>query len=170
MRKFNISRPNAVSIACWTIVLVMIAVLATNLDLIVKLKGGGHESFISAEITENPYQINIYYFPKRKNSAKALTHYFEQQGYLVKTLKASELKNSQATKYSPSHFFFNKEDFGLAMEIKSEMGQVLGYPISAYKFSVSQSIPSMIIIFTEAEVDPVGEYALNAHKHEESTN
>ncbi|MCJ8300109.1 MAG: hypothetical protein MJK13_14405 [Pseudomonadales bacterium] len=170
MRNFNISRSNAVSITIWTIVLVIVAVLATNLDLMIKLKGGGSESVLSTENAENPYQINIYYFPKRKNSANALTDYFHQQGYLVKMLTASELENSQATKYSPSHFFFNKEDFGQAMGIKSKMEQVMGYPISAYKFGVSQSIPSMIIVFTNGEIEGAGEHAIHAHKHKEVTN
>ena len=165
MRKFNISRSNVVSITVWTIVLVIVAVLSTNLDLMIKLKGGGTESFISTENTENPYQINIYYFPSRKNSAKALTGYFHQQGYLVKTLAASELENSQATKYSPSHLFFNKEDFGQVMGIKSKIEQVMGYPISAYKFGVSQSIPSMIIVFTNAEIEGAGEHATHDHTH-----
>ena len=151
MRKFNISRSNAVSITIWTIVFVIVAVCSTNLDLMIKLKGGNSESFISTENTENPYQINIYYFPNRKNGADALTGYFHQQGYAVKLLTASQLENSQATQFSPSHFFFNEEDFGQAMRMKSNMEQVMGHPISGYKFGVSQSIPSMIIVFTDAE-------------------
>jgi len=165
MTKFNISRSKAVSITIWITLLVIVAVLATNLDLMIKLKGGGSESYVSAENTENPYQINIYYFHKRKNSAYALSDYFVQQGYLVKTLKASVLENSQATKYSPSHFFFNREDFGQAMRIKSNIEQVMGYPISPYRFGISQSIPSMIIIFTAAGIEGAGKHATHDHIH-----
>ncbi len=166
MRKLNFSKSKTVSITIWTILFAIIAMLATDLDIFIKLDGGDSGTISSARGTGEPYQIDIYYFPKRKNSADALTGYFRHKGYLVNNLTAKELENSQATKYSPSHFFFNKEDFGLAMEIKSKMEQVLGYPISGYKFRAPQHIPSMIVVFTDAEIEGAGEHAAADHSHE----
>jgi len=157
MAKTKFRLPKKLSLIIWSCILVAFVFLATNIDFMIKLKGGGAESYITSGNTINPYQINIYYFPSRKNSAFALTEYFNQQGYLVKTLTASKLENSEATRYSPTHFFFNREDFAQAMRIKSAMEQVLGYPISAYKFGVSQSVPSMIIVFTQAEEEGAAE-------------
>ncbi|MCJ8300842.1 MAG: hypothetical protein MJK13_18180 [Pseudomonadales bacterium] len=151
MEKFKFKIPKKLSLIIWSGILVAFVLLASNIDFMIKLKGGGDKAYITSGNTVNPYQINIYYFSSRKNSAFALTDYFEQQGYLVKTLTASELENSEATRYSPTHFFFNREDFAQAMRIKSDMEQVLGYPISAYRFGISQSVPSMIVVFTHAE-------------------
>lgn len=163
MAKFRLSASKKVTLVLGSAILLGITVLATNLDFVIKLIGGGDKSYINAGNTQNPYQIDIYYFPRRKPSAYALTDFFTQQGYLVNTLTAAQLENSKATQFSQSHFFFNKEDFSQAMGIKTQMQQVLGYPISAYKFSVSQQVPSMLIVFTDAETEGEGIHA--PHKH-----
>ena len=54
------------------------------------------------------------------------------------------------------------------MGIKTQMQQVLGYPISAYKFSVSQQVPSMLIVFTDAETEGAGVHAPHGHGTAES--
>ena len=89
----------------------------------------------------------------------------------MNTLTARVLENSRATQFSQSHFFFNREDFSQAMAIKTQMQQVLGYPISAYKFQVSQKVPSMMIVFTDAEIEGAGEHATHKHgSHNKQTN
>jgi len=72
-------------------------------------------------------------------------------------LPASILKELVPSRYSLSYLFFNNEDLSLAVPIKKLLEMVFKRHISAYKFSVSQSSPSMMIVLTDKpEVDPNG--------------
>lgn len=165
MAKINISKSKGILIGVCIAILIIFLVFSTNLEMKRKLYGGGTISLLSVPKAENPFQINIFYFPKRQKTAAAVSRYLTSQGHLVNTIKASKRKNSRANKYLPSHFFFNKHEFGQAMEIKSMMEKKLGHPMSAYKFKVSQNIPSMIIIFTEAEFDSVDKQLAKTPPH-----
>jgi hypothetical protein len=107
------------------------------------------QDYVSVHDSESPYQISVYYFPTRKSAAQALAYYFSEQGYLVETKAASTLKSLKSAKFSPSHIFYNHEDMIQAMGIKKKIEKIVGYPVNAYKFHVSQSSPSMMIVFTD---------------------
>lgn len=159
MAKLKLSNSKTVELVISAMILLCVTVFTMNFDLIIKLVGGG----INDGTADPRYQIDIYYFPGRKPTAFALSDFFNQQGYLVNTLKATKLKNSEATQFSQSHFFFNREDLSQAMLIKKQMQQVLGYPISAYKFREAKQTPSMRIVFTNAELEGKGEHATHSH-------
>lgn len=95
------------------------------------------------------YKISVFYFPSRENAAKAVTYYFTQQGLLIEMLPAQSLEGLDAFRYSANRMFFNTEELSKAMSIKKSIETVLGYPLNAYRFQVSQSSPSMMIVFTE---------------------
>ena len=136
------------AIAVCTLVAIILLSIAGNWDYILKLNLKS-KSFVSIGQTENPYQINIYYFPSRQHAAEALTFYFGQQGYLVNMIPASTNEALRASRSTPSHIFFNHDEFMQAMGIKSSIEKVLGFPVNAYKFPISQSAPSMMMVFTD---------------------
>ncbi|NRA21755.1 MAG: hypothetical protein HRU05_14850 [Oceanospirillaceae bacterium] len=103
----------------------------------------------SANDSGSQYQISVYYFPSKENAAKALTYYFSQMGHFIEMYPASSLEELSAFRYSPNRMYFNHDEFTQAMKIKTSMEDVLGYPVNAYKFIVSQSSPSLMIVFTE---------------------
>jgi hypothetical protein len=63
-------------------------------------------------------------------------------------LHASELKSLEPSRFFLRYIFYNNEDLALAIPIKKSLENVLNRHISAYKFPVSQSSPSMMIGLT----------------------
>ncbi|NQZ32798.1 MAG: hypothetical protein HRU06_16140 [Oceanospirillaceae bacterium] len=107
------------------------------------------QEYNSTKNSDAPYKINVYYFPSKKRAATALTYYFTQQGYLIEMLPAAELDGLNVFRYSSNRIFFNHDDFATAMEIKEVTQRILGYPLNAYRFKVTQATHSMMIVFTE---------------------
>jgi len=107
------------------------------------------QDYVSEIDSDSPYRIAVYYFPSQKSKAEGLVYYLSQQKYNVEMLPASTLKELAPSRYSLSYLFFNNEDFALAIPIKKSLEMVFKRPISAYKFSVSQSSPSMMIVLTD---------------------
>lgn len=103
----------------------------------------------SAEIANSSYQINVYYFPSRKRAATALTYYFSQQGFPINMQPAESLDGLDAFRHSTNRIFFNHDQFATAMEIKDKTQRILGYPLNAYRYKVTQNSHSMMIVFTE---------------------
>jgi len=103
---------------------------------------------ITAGNTLAPYKIAVYYFPGKKNAASALSYYFQQKKYLVELLPAIGVAALEYKRYSPSHIFFKAEELAQAMSVKSEIEAIVGYPVSAYRFSDVPDNVSMIVVFT----------------------
>jgi len=145
----NISK-NKFAIAVCSLIAIILLSVAANWNYILNFNVES-KAFVSIGQTDNPYQIAIYYFPSRLHAAEALNFYFSQQGYLVNMIPAATNDALHASRSAPSHLFFNHDEFMQAMGIKDSVEKVLGYPVNAYKFPISQSAPSMMMVFTEAE-------------------
>lgn len=107
------------------------------------------QEYVSEVDSGSPYKITVYYFPTQKSEAEGLVYYLSQKKYLVDMEPASKLKEIKSSRYSLSYLFYNHDDLALVMPIKKIIEKIVSHPINAYKFSVSQSSPSMMIILTE---------------------
>jgi hypothetical protein len=99
----------------------------------------------------NNFEIAVYYFPERENDAKALTFYFNEHGYSVTMLPASNIEELEASRTSPSYIYFNQAQFKQAMGIKQKIEKVIGYPVNAYRYQNAQTSPAMMMVFTEED-------------------
>lgn len=97
------------------------------------------------------YKITVYYFPPKKDAAKALTFFFKEHGYNVDMQLAMSVDALKGSENSPSHIFFNRSEMDKAMKIKKLIEEVIGYPVNAYRFHEEQADPSMMMVFTEFE-------------------
>jgi len=107
------------------------------------------QNYVSEIDSDSPYAIVVYYFPTQKSKAEGLVYYLSEQKYFVEMLPASALKALEPSRYSLSYIFYNNEDLALAVPIKKSLEKVFNRHISAYKFPVSQSSPSMMIVLTD---------------------
>ncbi|MEH6445047.1 MAG: hypothetical protein V7784_14215 [Oceanospirillaceae bacterium] len=95
-----------------------------------------------------PYKIAVYYFPGQKNAAQGLSYYFKQKNYLVDLLPADNVEKLQYKRYSPSHIFFKNEELAQAMSVKSDIEKIIGHPVNAYRFVMTEDKVSMMVVFT----------------------
>ena len=110
----------------------------------------------SQKIGENqhaePFQITVYYFPTRKETAYALSNFLTKQAYLVNLQPASSYPPLEKERNTPSYIYFNKDDFTKVMEIKGMMEKNLGHTVNAYKYDQPMSLPlTMTLVLTETE-------------------
>ncbi len=108
------------------------------------------QPFVTVGDTIAPYTIAVYYFPGQKSAAKGLSFYFKQQGYLVKLLPAEGVETLKYKRNAPSHIFFKTEELAQAMGVKRNIEQIVGHPVSAYRFAVTHENISMMVVFTNA--------------------
>jgi hypothetical protein len=98
------------------------------------------------------FQITVYYFPTRKESALELSNFLTKQGYLANLQPASSYPPLEKERNTPSYIYFNKDDFTRVMEIKRMMEKNLGHTVNAYKYDQPMSAPlSMTLVLTETE-------------------
>ncbi|EPJ49332.1 MAG: hypothetical protein OFPI_25380 [Osedax symbiont Rs2] len=102
---------------------------------------------------QQPFQVMLYYFPARKETASALTSYLSAQGYQVTMLPAATETSLQSSKSLPSHIFYDHYEFGKAMAIKQSIEKEIGLPMNAYKFKDSIHSGTMTIVLSAAEKD-----------------
>lgn len=106
---------------------------------------------VLGEAANKNYFISVYYFPNRKLEAQALSYFFKEHGYNVDLHTAASEPALKGSRNSPSHIFFNRGELSKAMQIKSLIEDVVGYPVNAYRFHNSQTDPSMMMVFTDGE-------------------
>ena len=140
--------------AIWLIIVSLVALVG----VIVTLNSGSlfkEESKASkvslGDQANQAYKITVYYFPPKKDAAKALTFFFKEHGYNVDMQLAMSVDALKGSEKSPSHIFFNRSEMDKAMKIKKLIEEVIGYPVNAYRFHEEQTDPSMMMVFTEYE-------------------
>lgn len=106
---------------------------------------------VLGEAANKNYFISVYYFPNRKSEAQALSYFFKEHGYSVNLQTAASEPALKGSRNSPSHIFFNRGELSKAMQIKSLIEGVIGYPVNAYRFHNEQTDPSMMMVFTDGE-------------------
>jgi hypothetical protein len=110
----------------------------------------GYQKLVKTQNAE-PFQITIYYFPTRKESAYALTNLLTRQGYWVNLQPASTYALLEKERNTPSYFFFNKGEFNKAMEVRGIIEKNLGHMVNAFKSDKIMTTLSMRLVITEAE-------------------
>ena len=144
----NTAKKKRIYLAIVLLVCFIVFTTVVNWSHIINI-GVTPQDYVSETDSGSPYKITVYYFPTQKNEAQGLVYYLSQQKYLIDMEPASILKELDSSRYSLSYLFFNHDDLALAVPIKKNIEQILNHPINAYKFPVSQSSPSMMVILTD---------------------
>jgi len=136
------------------VIILLCLVLSVIAIAIISTRG---QSFKDATTTTNlleqskiqqPFQVKLYYFPARKETASALTSHLSAQGYQVTMLPAATETSLQSAKSLPSHIFYDHYEFGKAMAIKQSIEAEIGFPVNAYKFKDSIHSGTMTIVLS----------------------
>ncbi len=98
------------------------------------------------------FEIDVWYFPSRKDDAFALASFIRGQGsYLVNLHSADQRSSLKEERNGTSYMFFNKDEFSEAMEIKLLFEKHLGHSLNANKADESRSPRSIRLVLSEAE-------------------
>jgi hypothetical protein len=142
------SRKNKIYLAIGILVCAIVLTSVVNWNYIINYNVQS-QAYVSSTDSKSPYRIFIYYFPSQEHKAQALTYYLSEQKYFVEMFPAESLKETKLSRNEISHIFYNHDELIQAIGIKKSIESIFNYPINAYKFSVSQSSPSMMIILTD---------------------